>query len=123
MKMTRFEKFFVNSERRSQRVAGYAEKMLRLAGFVPGQTYLDFGCGPAVGIDSETGAARAVSLRVANALDFPMRTTRLATCWTDVTKVLVLPSRVPGIDKRSNRAQTALRIGRYGVPTLRSKTP
>jgi ubiquinone/menaquinone biosynthesis C-methylase UbiE len=45
MKMTRFEKFFVNSEGRSQRVAEYAEKMLRLAGFAPGQSYLDFGCG------------------------------------------------------------------------------
>jgi ubiquinone/menaquinone biosynthesis C-methylase UbiE len=45
MQMTTFEKFFVNSERRSQRVAEYAEKMLRLAGCAPGQSYLDFGCG------------------------------------------------------------------------------
>ena len=45
MKMTKFEKFFVNSEGRSQRVAEYAEKMLRLVGFAPGQRYLDFGCG------------------------------------------------------------------------------
>ena len=45
MKMTNFEKRFVNSPRRSQRVAEYAERMLRLAGFAPGQTYLDFGCG------------------------------------------------------------------------------
>jgi ubiquinone/menaquinone biosynthesis C-methylase UbiE len=45
MKMTKFEKFFVNSEGRSQRVAEYAEKMLRLTGFAPGQRYLDFGCG------------------------------------------------------------------------------
>lgn len=45
MKMTQFEKFFVNSEGRSRRVAEYAEKMLRLAGFSPGQSYLDFGCG------------------------------------------------------------------------------
>ncbi len=45
MKMTKFEKFFVNSEGRSRRVADYAEKMLRLAGFAPGQSYLDFGCG------------------------------------------------------------------------------
>ena len=45
MKMTKFEKFFVNSEGRSRRVAEYAEKMLRLAGFAPGQSYLDFGCG------------------------------------------------------------------------------
>jgi ubiquinone/menaquinone biosynthesis C-methylase UbiE len=45
MKMTKFEKFFVNSDRRSQRVAEYAEKMLRLAGFAPAQSYLDFGCG------------------------------------------------------------------------------
>jgi hypothetical protein len=40
MKMTKFEKFFVNSKGRSQRVADYAEKMLRLAGFAPGQSYL-----------------------------------------------------------------------------------
>lgn len=45
MKMTKFEKFFVNSEGRSQRVAEYAEKMLKLAGFATGQSYLDFGCG------------------------------------------------------------------------------
>lgn len=45
MKMTRFEKFFVNSEGRSRRVAEYAEEMLRLVGFAPGQSYLDFGCG------------------------------------------------------------------------------
>jgi ubiquinone/menaquinone biosynthesis C-methylase UbiE len=45
MRMTKFEKFFVNSEGRSQRVAEYAEEMLRLAGFAPGQCYLDFGCG------------------------------------------------------------------------------
>jgi len=45
MKMTKFEKFFVNSDHRSQRVAEYGEKMLRLVGFVPGQSYLDFGCG------------------------------------------------------------------------------
>lgn len=45
MKMTKFEKLFVNSARRSQRVADYAEKMLRLVGFAPGQSYLDFGCG------------------------------------------------------------------------------
>jgi len=45
MKMTKFEKFFVNNARRSQRVADYAEKMLRLVGFAPGQSYLDFGCG------------------------------------------------------------------------------
>lgn len=45
MKMTKFEKFFVNSDHRSQRVAEYAEKMLRMVGFAPGQNYLDFGCG------------------------------------------------------------------------------
>jgi ubiquinone/menaquinone biosynthesis C-methylase UbiE len=45
VKMTKFEKFFVNSDHRSRRVAEYAEKMLRLAGFAPGQSYLDFGCG------------------------------------------------------------------------------
>jgi ubiquinone/menaquinone biosynthesis C-methylase UbiE len=45
MKMTKFEKSFVNSPRRSQKVAEYAEKMLRLLGFAPGQSYLDFGCG------------------------------------------------------------------------------
>jgi len=45
MKMTKFEKRFVNSDHRSQRVAEYAEKMLRPAGFAPGQSYLDFGCG------------------------------------------------------------------------------
>lgn len=45
MKMTNFEKRFVNSPRRSRRVAEYAEKMLRLVGFASGQSYLDFGCG------------------------------------------------------------------------------
>lgn len=45
MKMTKFEKFFVNSPRRSRRVAEYAERMLRLVGATPGQSYLDFGCG------------------------------------------------------------------------------
>ena len=45
MKMTKFEKFFVNSPRRGRRVAEYAEKMLRSVGFAPGQSYLDFGCG------------------------------------------------------------------------------
>ena len=45
MKMTKFEKFFVNSAGRSQRVAEYAERMLRLVGFAAGQSYLDFGCG------------------------------------------------------------------------------
>jgi cyclopropane fatty-acyl-phospholipid synthase-like methyltransferase len=45
MKMTKFEKFFVNRAGRGQRVAEYAERMLKLAGFAPGQSYLDFGCG------------------------------------------------------------------------------
>jgi len=45
MKMRKFEKLFVNRPRRTRRVADHAEKMLRLAGFVPGQSYLDFGCG------------------------------------------------------------------------------
>jgi cyclopropane fatty-acyl-phospholipid synthase-like methyltransferase len=45
MKMGKFEKLFVNRPSRTQRVAERAEKMLRLAGFVPGQSYLDFGCG------------------------------------------------------------------------------
>ncbi len=45
MKMTKFEKRFVNSARRSQRVAEYAERMLGLVGSAPGQSYLDFGCG------------------------------------------------------------------------------
>ena len=45
MKMTKFEKLFVNSAHRSHRVAEYAERMLRRVGFEPGQSYLDFGCG------------------------------------------------------------------------------
>ena len=45
MKMGKFEKLFVNSPRRGRRVSEYAEKMLRLAGFKPGQAFLDFGCG------------------------------------------------------------------------------
>jgi ubiquinone/menaquinone biosynthesis C-methylase UbiE len=45
MKMGTFEKFFVNRPSRSQRVTEHAEKMLRLAGSSPGQSYLDFGCG------------------------------------------------------------------------------
>jgi hypothetical protein len=39
MKMTKFEKFFVNSAHRSQRVAEYAERMLRRVGFEAGQSY------------------------------------------------------------------------------------
>ncbi len=35
MKMTRFEKFFVNSVGRSRRVGEYAETMLGLVGFAP----------------------------------------------------------------------------------------
>jgi cyclopropane fatty-acyl-phospholipid synthase-like methyltransferase len=49
MKMTKFEKFFVNSAHRSQRVAEYAERMLRRVGFEAGQSYLDFGCGNGAG--------------------------------------------------------------------------
>jgi cyclopropane fatty-acyl-phospholipid synthase-like methyltransferase len=45
MKMGKFEKLFVNRPSRTRRVADHAEKMLRLAGFAPGQSYLDFGCG------------------------------------------------------------------------------
>ena len=45
MKITKFEKYFVNSPRRSRRVAEYAEKMLGLVSCTPGQRYLDFGCG------------------------------------------------------------------------------
>ncbi len=45
MKMGKFEKLFVNRPSRTRRVAEHAEKMLRLAGFTPGERYLDFGCG------------------------------------------------------------------------------
>jgi ubiquinone/menaquinone biosynthesis C-methylase UbiE len=45
MKMGRFEKRFVNRPSRTRRVTEYAEKMLRLVGFAPGQSYLDFGSG------------------------------------------------------------------------------
>jgi ubiquinone/menaquinone biosynthesis C-methylase UbiE len=45
VKMGRFEKLFVNRLSRSRRVTEHAEKMLRLVGFAPGQSYLDFGCG------------------------------------------------------------------------------
>ncbi len=45
MKMGKFEKLFVNRPGRTRRVAEHAERMLRLAGFVPRQSYLDFGCG------------------------------------------------------------------------------
>jgi ubiquinone/menaquinone biosynthesis C-methylase UbiE len=45
MKMGKFEKLFVNSPRRSRRVAEHSERMLRLVGCAPGQSYLDFGCG------------------------------------------------------------------------------
>lgn len=45
MKMSRFEKFFVNQPGRSRRVTEHAEKMLRQIGFKSGQSYLDFGCG------------------------------------------------------------------------------
>jgi ubiquinone/menaquinone biosynthesis C-methylase UbiE len=45
MKMGKFEKLFVNRPGRGQRVTEHAERMLRLVGFAPGQSYLDFGCG------------------------------------------------------------------------------
>jgi ubiquinone/menaquinone biosynthesis C-methylase UbiE len=45
MKMGRFEKLFVNRPSRGRRVTEHAEKMLRLVGFAPAQSYLDFGCG------------------------------------------------------------------------------
>ena len=45
MKMTNFEKIFVNSPTRSRQVSNYAEKMLKLIDFKTGQKYLDFGCG------------------------------------------------------------------------------
>jgi ubiquinone/menaquinone biosynthesis C-methylase UbiE len=60
MKMGRFEKLFVNRPSRGRRVAVHAEKMLRLAGFAPGQSYLDFGCG---------NAAAAVCLASKHGLD------------------------------------------------------
>jgi hypothetical protein len=37
--MGTFEKFFVNRPSRSQRVTEHAEKILRLAGSSPGQSY------------------------------------------------------------------------------------
>ncbi len=61
MKMSKFEKRFVNSDHRSQRVAEYAEKMLRLVGFAPGQSYLDFGCGNGV---AATHLASKLGLKV-----------------------------------------------------------
>lgn len=60
MKMGNFEKRFVNRPERTRRVAEHAERMLRLAGFQPGQHYLDFGCG--------TGAA-AIYLASKHGLD------------------------------------------------------
>ncbi|MCB9076718.1 MAG: class I SAM-dependent methyltransferase [Anaerolineaceae bacterium] len=45
MKMTNFEKIFVNNPFRSWQVSHYAEKMLKRTDFKIGQTYLDFGCG------------------------------------------------------------------------------
>jgi ubiquinone/menaquinone biosynthesis C-methylase UbiE len=60
VKMGNFEKRFVNRPERTRRVAEYAEKMLRLAGFQAGQRYLDFGCG--------TGAA-VVYLAAKHSLD------------------------------------------------------
>jgi ubiquinone/menaquinone biosynthesis C-methylase UbiE len=82
MKMTKFEKFFVNSKGRSQRVADYAEKMLRLAGFAPGQSYLDFGCG--------NGAA---AIRLASKLSLK------------VTGVDVDPEQIEAARERSGQAE------------------
>jgi len=61
MKMSKFEKRFVNSDHRSQRVAEYAEKMLRMVGFAPAQSYLDFGCGNGV---ATTHLASKLGLKV-----------------------------------------------------------
>ena len=45
MRMSRFEKWFVNSGSHSRRVAECAERRLRLVRPQPGQCYLDVGCG------------------------------------------------------------------------------
>jgi len=45
MKMRRFEKWFVNSPRHSERVAAEAVRRLRAAGTKPGERLLDVGCG------------------------------------------------------------------------------
>ena len=45
MKMTTFEKQFVNSPSHSQQVGNHAEKLLKLVDFRAGQKYLDMGCG------------------------------------------------------------------------------
>jgi ubiquinone/menaquinone biosynthesis C-methylase UbiE len=83
MKMTKFEKFFVNSAGRSRRVAKHAEKMLRLVGFAPGQSYLDFGCG--------TGAA-AIHLA--------------STLGLNVTGVDVDPEQIEAARARSDETAT-----------------
>ena len=45
MKMTTFEKQFVNSANHSQQVSNHAEKLLKLVDFKAGQKYLDVGTG------------------------------------------------------------------------------
>ncbi len=94
MKMGRLEKLFVNRPSRSQRVTEHAEKLLRLVGFAPAQSYLDFGCGngaaaihaaskhglDATGIDvdpEQIEAARAMSKETTTASFLTVRGTKL----------------------------------------------
>jgi len=45
MKMVKFEKWFINSEKHSERVINRAEKLLQFAEMKEGKKYLEVGCG------------------------------------------------------------------------------
>jgi ubiquinone/menaquinone biosynthesis C-methylase UbiE len=45
MKMVIFEKWFINSEKHAERVAGRAEKLLQFTDLKEGRNYLEVGCG------------------------------------------------------------------------------
>ena len=84
MKMSRFEKLFVNSDRQSRRTARHAERLLHLVGPPTGALYLEVGCGngattlrvaeafglDAVGVDVDPEQVRLARERAGSRVQF-----------------------------------------------------